>query len=434
MAANSSSTSKVKLNGKQWAIIVSIVTLYFFAPTFSAVNSLNGLMPEVYGVSPADVSWIGTIGSITSCIAGLCVGLLVGKRVSYRVALIFSAAMFAIFGGLPFFWQDLSWPMLLASRAIFGLGVGCINPLVQSIITHMVQNETARASLIGIINIVFSIGASVGSMIVGALGLASWQTGYAFYLFAFIPLILIIIFVHDQQIISADEKPGEIIKEGAPKEKTKIPGGVWGFICTFALCTLVCSGFFAYAGIAMAQSGVDTLVVGTVLTAFTVAGIVVAAANALLWKAMRLFNFPVSYLLLAAGFALGLIGCASGEVWLFFASSIVMGVGCCLTGLVMPMALSVMVPAASLTMAISFQEIARNLGTFLASPVLVGVGSVFGDTAQVQFTAMLIISLIGAAIGFILAFKYNKKFKNVDFGQEEAGNPHENTQDQVIPE
>ena len=85
-------------------------------------------------------------------------------------------------------------------------------------------------------------------------------------------------------------------------------------------------------------------------------------------------------------------------------------------------------------MAISFQEIARNLGTFLASPVLVGVGSVFGDTAQVQFTAMLIISLIGAAIGFILAFKYNKKFKNVDFGQEEAGNPHENTQDQVIPE
>ena len=152
--------------------------------------------------------------------------------------------------------------------------------------------------------------------------------------------------------------------------------------------------------------------VGTIFSVFTVAGMVVALIFAPLWNGLRLFCFPVATALFVAGYACCLLGYSSGNIALFFAASILIGVGCCVGGMVMPMVMSVTVAPVALTFAIGCQEVARNLGGFFSSFWLSTIGRAFGDTATTQFWAILILALILTVVGFIVAGVYNKQFKN----------------------
>jgi MFS family permease len=325
-------------------------------------------------------------------------------------------ALFAIFGGLPFFWQDISFPMLLGSRFLFGIGCGCINPLVQAVITNMFQSETMRSFWIGIINVIFSIGASVGSLITGVLALNGWQSAYAFYLFAIVPLALVLIFFKDSEIATRkpDQEDQAASAQAGQTEKRRIPANAWLYIVIFMFCTLITQVFFSYAGVAMGMSGINTALIGTVFMIFTVAGIAVAALNAAAWKFLRLWNLPLSYALLAVGYVICIVAFNTSSIALFFTAAIVIGVGCCLCGMVLPMIMSVTVPASALTLAIGFQEVARNLGSFLSSPWLQMVGGVLGDTPVPQFTAICVLGVIVTVVAAIVAAKDNKKFKNVE--------------------
>ncbi len=411
--------AKQKLSGRQYGVMAAILVMYFFAPTFTAVSATFAEMPAVFGVNPADVSWLNGTSNILACIAGLFIGTFVGKRISYRAAAILATALFTIFGSLPFWWQDIPWGALVASRTIFGFGFGCFNPLTQAILTHMVKSETARAAWIGICNIVFSCGATFGSMICGALGLVSWQTAYLFYAFCVVALICCIIFVRDKDIVGEKEMEKDMGLDGETPPKRSLPAVAISFIVIFVFCTLLTTSFFSYLGIAMAESGADTLLVGTVLSIFTVAGIVTAALNAPLWKLLRLWNFPLSYLFIAVSYIVCLLAYSTGSTALFFVASIVMGIGCCLCGMVMPMVMSVTVMPAALTLAIGLQEVARNLGGVFSSFFLTGVGATLGDNPVTQFTASAVLGFVIMIAAGIVAAKYNKKFKNVDMEEKE---------------
>ncbi len=412
-----SKSAKQKLSSKQMGVLVAVIVMYFFAPTFSAVSSTFALMPDVFGVSASSVSWLNGTSNILSCVAGLVVGAFVGKKVSYRTSAIVATVMFTVFGSLPFFWQSIPWGALLLSRMFFGFGMGCFNPLTQSILTRMIKSETSRAAWIGICNIFFSAGASLGSLICGALALAGWQTAYLFYAFCIIAVIACIIFVRDKNIVGEDEADAERIEaeaSGGTQAKRSIPRVAWAFIILFVFCTILTTSFFNYVGIAMAESGANTLLVGTVLTVFTIAGIVMAAANAGVWKLLRLWAFPVSYLLIALSYVVCLIAYNTGSTSLFFVASVIMGLGCCLCGMVMPMVMSVTVSAVALTLAIGLQEVARNLGGVISSFWLVGVGLVLGDTATNQFIASAVLGFAVAVVATVVAAKYNKQFKNIN--------------------
>ena len=405
-------TAKAKLNSKQILIMVALCTAYFFAPTFNAVSSTLQFLPAHYGIMEADASWVNTIANPTAALAGLLCGIFAGKRLSYRNTMILALVMFAVCGALPALWQGIPFVGLIVSRLLFGLGCGCINPCVQAIVTRMFESETARSACIGIINIIFSIGATVGSIITGALANDGvWQNAYWFYALAILPLILVIVFVRDKDILVSmeEEKAAD-----APKEKATLPAVAIAFILMFFLSVICCQTFFGYSGIAIAESGADALMIGTVFSTFTVAGMVVAAVFAPMWKALRLFCMPVAMVLMTAGYALCLLGYSAGNIVFFFAASAVIGFGTCIAGMVMPMVMSVTVLPAALTLAIGLQEVARNMGGFFSSFWLSTIGRVFGDTATTQYWAILVLCAVVALIGFVVSAKYNKQFKNTD--------------------
>ena len=402
-----------KVNVGHAGALIAILLMYFFAPEFGAISPTLALMPEHYGIAPSQASWISALANPSACLAGLLIGAFAGRKVKYRTCALAALALYTIFGGLPYLWKDIPFLALLATRALFGLGCGCLAPLSQAIITRMFKDETARSAWIGIVNIVFSIGASVGSMITGLFASGGiWQNAYGFYLFAVVPLIAAALFIKDRALV--EEEPKQKSIEKRPAEKRSIPKTAFAFIATFTFATVLSQTFFNYAGIAMAESGCDTLLVGTAFTTFTVAGIAVAATNAGLWKIFRLWNFPLAFLLMSLGYALCLIGYSTNNVLFFFAAAVFMGIGCCIAGMVMPMVMSITCTAASLTLAIGLQEVARNLGSFLSAPWLNIIASIFSDTPIVQFSAALVLGLVASAIAFLLAFKNNRRFKKTD--------------------
>jgi MFS family permease len=389
--------------------------MYFFAPTFGAVSSTLSLMPAYYGIADSVVGYINVIANPAACIAGLFVGAFAGSKLSYKATSITAMGLFIVFGSLPFLWQGIPFEALLISRFLFGLGCGCINPVVQAVITHMIKSETARSAWIGIINAIFSVGASVGTLITGVLSNDGvWQNAYAFYIFAIIPFILIILFFKDSEISGGEERPAAAAVSDAPKEKRSIPAITWGFIIIFMFNTIITGVFFGYAGVAMGSIGIDPAMIGLVFSIFTVAGIVIALLNAAMWKLFRLWNLPISYALFAIGYVLCIIAFNTQSVVLFIVASVIIGVGCCLCGMCLPMILSVTVPAAALTFAIGLQEVARNLGSFLSSPWLQGVAAVFGDNPVSQFTAVCIASIVVAVVSAVFAVAQNKRFKDAE--------------------
>lgn len=372
-----------KLMRYQWGILISVFCMYFFCPTFSAINSSFAVMAEHFNISPAEITYLTALGNATSCISGLCVGLIAGKRIGYRALSLLACVLVIVFGGLPVLWGAIPWPAMLCSRALFGLGLGMMAPLAQAIIVILFEDETKRAAVIGAATICFGVGGSVASMACGALATISWQSSFAFYLFALIPLIFVLLFLHDSDF-AVRLNSGEAEGDSASGRK-KLPACAWVFIILFAAVNLLSTTFFNYISVAMAESNADTLMVGSVMTVFTVAVSLIALASAPLWKALHLWNYPLAVLLVVVGYASAIAGILSGSLVSFFAASVFLGMGLSVAAMSMPMILSSVLMPTMLTMAIGFQEVARNVGGVLSSPWLSVTSALFDDTALTQF-------------------------------------------------
>lgn len=410
--------TKQKLSGKQWGILITLIFLYFFAPEFGAISPTLALMPDWYGITSAECSWITAFANPAECISGIFVGLIVGRKISYKTCGLLATGIFALCGGIPFIWQDIPFAGLLVARLLFGFGVGCLMPLSQSIVTHMFIHESDRARWIGILYIVFSIGASVGTTITGALCVGGiWQNAYAFYLLGVIPFVMVLLFFKDEYIMVNQEakKVDEAVASASKEEKRHIPGVAAAFIIVFGLGLIMTQAFFNYAGIAIAENGIDPLVVGTIFSVITAVGIIIAIFNSFIWKAMRLYSFPAAFIFFILSYAVALVAYGAASLPLWYAAAIIMGFGMAFLSLSIPMVMSVTVAPAALTLAIGLQEAARNAGGFCSAIWLNAVGSVFGDVPTVQFTAIVILGIVLAAIALVLAIKNNKRFKGTDY-------------------
>ena len=410
--------TKQKLSKSQWGILATLVFLYFFAPEFGAISPTLALMPDWYGITAAESSWIVAFANPAACVSGIVVGLVVGRKVSYKTCGLVSTGIFFLCGGIPFLWQSIPFVGLLIARLLFGFGVGCLMPLSQSIVTNMFVSETDRARWIGILYIVFSIGATVGTTITGALASSGvWQNAYAFYLLGIIPFIMVLLFFKDENIKVNEAASAAVAEDtGTTKqEKRHIPAVAACFIAVFGLGLIMTQTYFNYAGIAIAENGIDVLVIGTIFSVITGVGIVIALFNSVIWKAMRLFSFPTAFIFFVVAYAVALLAYNTASLPIWYASAVILGFGMAFLSLSIPMVMSVTVAPAALTLAIGLQEAARNAGGFCSAIWLNAIGSAFGDVPAVQFVAIMVLGIVLAIIALTLAAKNNKRFKNADY-------------------
>lgn len=411
---------KQKLTKTQWGILITLVFLYFFAPEFGAISPTLALMPDWYGITASESAWIVAFANPAECISGIVVGLVVGRKISYRACGLISTGIFFLCGGIPFLWQSIPFVGLLIARLLFGFGVGCLLPLAQSIVTNMFINEADRARWLGLLYIMFSLGATVGTTITGALASNGvWQNAYAFYLLGVIPFIMVLIFFNDENIkINENARIASSDATSSNKqEKRHIPAVAICFIVVFGLGLIMTQTYFNYAGIALAENGIDVLVIGTIFSVINGVGIAIALFNPVIWKAMRLYSFPAAFIFFVFAYAVALVAHNTASLPVWYASAVILGLGMAFLSLSIPMVMSVTVAPAALTLAIGLQEAARNAGGFCSAIWLNIIGITFGDTPSVQFTAIIILGIILSAIALTLAVKNNKRFKNTGYSK-----------------
>jgi MFS family permease len=219
---------------------------------------LNLALPSIandLGSSGSQLQWI--VDAYVLAIAGLLLTIgYLGDRYGRKPALMAGLVVFALFSlGAAL---SSSTGMLIAMRALMGIGAATILPATLSILTATFREPRERAQAIAFWAAVFSLGMGIGPLVGGWL-LDNFHWSSVFYIN--IPIVVIgligsAIFIQN----SKSEKP----------RKLDIPGAV-----------LSIGGFFALV-YAIIQAGMNGWTDSIVIYAFIAAGVLLVAF--ILWE------------------------------------------------------------------------------------------------------------------------------------------------------
>ncbi|GAA2391937.1 MFS transporter [Nonomuraea africana] len=137
--------------------------------------------------SGAQLLWINDIYGFM--MAGLLVAMgTVGDRIGRRKVLLFGAAAFGVASVAAAFAPGAD--LLIAARAVMGVGAAAVMPSTLSLISNMFRDDRQRASAIGMWAASISVGVAVGPL-VGGLLLESFWWGAA--LLAGVPVMALVL-------------------------------------------------------------------------------------------------------------------------------------------------------------------------------------------------------------------------------------------------
>lgn len=380
--------------------MVTLMALYFVVPSMGAVLAALADMGAAFpSVDPAMLGYMASIVSVGQIIAAVVAGAIVGKMVKYKTLLIISLLLFLVAGVAPYFFPDGtaggSFELILVTRFIFGLGLGCFKPIAEALIANAYDDENKRANVFGFGNSVFNIGAIVFQMAGGFLCLISWQTTFLIYLLGLIPLIAV--------LVAFKEPEFGTVAENKPKQKVKIPVMIWLLFIMFLATQVFQYPTFVYLSQFMAEVNLgDSAIAGTLLSVITAAGIVIALVFGVIYRALGKFTLPVSAFLVAAGEGLIYLSCTTVSLPIMIAAVVVFGIGATIMMAALSQEVSRLVNKATAGVALGLLFAFMNVGTFAATPYTQAIasGGSLLATMVVGPIALVVVGIIFAVITF----------------------------------
>lgn len=388
------------LTGRQFCIIVVVLSIYFFAPTQAIISSVLGDIGSAYPDVSADwLTYLITINNIAAVVSAAFFGVLAGHKIRFRIISIIAMLCFVIGGALPAV-LPLGTPfwILLVTRVVIGVGRGCFVPMVQIILCGMFKDEKTRSDWFGIGNITFNLGATFGTVLAGYLGLIDWRLCFVFYAFAFIPLALFMFFFKEED--SGIEKTA-----GKTLHALHFEWDVWVHMVLYLLAIVMTQTLWNYASTSLSVRGIASDQVGLILSTFTVASMAVGLTIGVIFRATRSFIMACGIGVITIGFAV--MTCAMGmsgnAVPFMFASSALIGVGGCIVTIGCPLSMSLRVSPVAVAGVLSMNEVFHNLGSFVASPYSQAVFAITGSNdPDMIWSATVVFGIAVTALAVVI--------------------------------
>jgi len=128
------------------------------------------------------------------------VALITGRLIFYikKKHLLYIGLVLYLIGGLGGALQNSIY-LLLAFRALMGIGIGVLIPLTRGIIADFFTGNE-RAKMMGYSSAFNNLGGMIATVIAGVLTVYGWRYPFLVYILAFVVLILIIIYLPNQDI------------------------------------------------------------------------------------------------------------------------------------------------------------------------------------------------------------------------------------------
>lgn len=218
---SSIATNKNTFNFK--ASILSISLVFGMGASISAV--LPAIQKTLPDVSETGINLIATIPQ-----AGVIVFLLLSnffvKFIGIKKTILTGLLMMGISGIIPMFSE--SYLLILVSRFIFGAGIGIFNALAITIINLNFSGKE-ESKLLGFRGSMEGIGATIASLLVGALVVLGWHAVFAVYLLVFIIAIYFWKFGPDIAI-SDNQSSKELHSENSGTQKINFKVWILGLL------------------------------------------------------------------------------------------------------------------------------------------------------------------------------------------------------------
>lgn len=366
--------------------IVFLVTVLSAIGLFSVSPALPTVAREL-SVAPKDVGLILTVFALPGVFLMPLIGM-AADRFGRKKVLGPALLLFGISGGACLLIDDFN--ALLALRFIQGVCGACLSSLNITIIGDLFSGKT-RTTAMGYNQSVFSVGATLLTVLGGALATLGWA--YPFIM----PLAAVPVwFLALGKLESPEPKRSGSLRQylGEAAASLKRPQVFGIYVATMVTFILVSGGFYNFFPLLMNERfGTSPMVIGLVMSFMMIAS---AFSSVKMGTLVRHFPekrlFKISMLLYALSLALTPL---MPGTWFCMLPAVVMGIA---QGMVIPVIqtlLSGLSATENRAVVLSFYGTSLRIGQTLGPIFLSGVYSFFGMSGVYYFSAVLALAMIG---------------------------------------
>ena len=394
-------------------LIIGICLASFMGDCINGWNPIIDNVANAFpNVSYTAILYVTTLPNLTCVILALVAGVLVGKHLRYKTAIILGYLFILISGVLPAFFYD-SFGLILVMRGVFGLGLGLLMTLSGYVCEVFEGKERQKA--LGIRTASLNAGSMVLLLLAGFLGDISWPYASYSFLLAIVPLLGTIFLLKEPTELEGGERLTAGAKDNhedkavsASKGKLKITGSLLVYDLIVVILTCVANAVLLIISTFLVEAKLGTAAdAGTILAVYTAGGIV---AGLIFEKVRILFGrYFTAINILIWGIAAAMI--------YFSGNLIIANIGSFIAGCAWYGILTVYteqapdsVNDATKSFAGTSIWISSYLGCFISGYWTAIVTGICGTVVKGTFYGVFVVFLIGAILSAIAAtVKHNKK-------------------------
>ena len=180
----------------------------------------------------SSIAFVTTVPSLMMIPASLIYSFCRKKGVSFRILFVIASILLIVGGVLPGFTphDPNAFGFIIGWRAVFGLGVGVMWPLAQSLIVELYSGQRQN-TMLGFNSVVTSVGGIIWANIGGNLALMGWRFSFFTYFIPIAVLVFCAIFLpNHRKNVAAAAADGEGLVAEKPVEDELDTAPVKGYV------------------------------------------------------------------------------------------------------------------------------------------------------------------------------------------------------------
>lgn len=366
----------------------TILVLAFFGMGVGTITpALNAIFVQFSDLPITTLLLVSTLPSLLVIPATIIAGAVAGSKVKYKTLAILGMTLFVLGGVAPYFATDFT--VILLERAIFGIGLGIMSPLANSLVMGLYEGDKV-ATMTGMVTLAMNIGGMVLQFMGGYFAAIGWNYSFLPHALGIISLIMVIFFLPEPA-----KAPVTAQTQIVPKEK--LPAKVWITVLVYGLFTLTIYPMLVNMSTLIVQRGLGTTATAGIVLAFlTIGGMLAGSIFGKIFKISDRF-------VLALGFGIAVVGMAM----VVFASNIfILTIGVFIEGF----AMSTLIPASMMIIGMTAKpsQMAFSVSLFFAGMNLFGFLSTYwiGAIAGITGDAVTAPIMVGMGVQAVLCVLY----------------------------
>lgn len=364
-------------------LIIAILSIFAFSNCLGAVDGAFSKIADALNISHTTALYIGSTPALSSTLACLMFGMLVGKKLPYRGTVIFCSILMIITGVAPIFADNLAF--ILICRLLFGVGAGGLSTLQNPVVTKLITPDQ-RPFVLGLGTSVSFAMQCVLQLIGGVLADQRWNLVFLTYALLIIPLLLQILRLPKMEM---DTAPTHTDK------RNKLPATVFALSLLMGIVGLNVSpllfGSAFYAAAIMDSATIASVIAMMFSIGSMLGGLIFPHLQGALGKK----SLSTFLLLCVIGF---IVSAKATNIFVLAGGFLIGGIGfaCIMSGIMM--LFGIICQPNQVPLASSMMFSCMNGGFFLCSAWQSFLGSFTNDTLYFPLYVGAVIFLIVAAI------------------------------------